>query len=133
MKVLIDLELFPDLVFAERSREEPKPKVKEPFLQAEMILNNVRKRCQEFADELDHHLDFNDLDAVSDSVDNYQADLSKFTEEIDHYKKNPCDILKDFNPKSRKAKFRRYANNKRTNKKFREDKLRKTDNVRFSH
>lgn len=104
-----------------------------PFFMAQELLKKSIKTQEAMLEEIDDHLLFDDLDAVSDCVDENIAKINKFKEEVDFCNNNRADILYGFVPKKKGApKFRRYANNKRTYKGFGEVKVRKANNVCFS-
>lgn len=86
-----------------------------PYLIAESLLNNLITSQKSIIEEIDHHLDFNDIDAISDCIDRYNENARTLTEEIQYHKENPSDILYGFKKKFKTdPKFRRYADNKRT-------------------
>lgn len=104
-----------------------------PFLKADTLLKEAIAAQNAMIEEINHHLEFDDLDAVSDCIDENVEKLRRFSEKVNFSRENRADILDGFKPKNRWPKFRRYANNKRTFKRLREVEIWKSDNVRFSH
>jgi hypothetical protein len=117
----MDADIFP-VRFCASPPKESKPN--EIFLQAEKFLKKINETNQVLIENIDNLLMFNDIDGISDVMDEHQCTLSGIGEEMEFCRKNPYDLFYEFEPHRGKPKFRRYAYNKRTYEKFGKIKIR---------
>ncbi len=96
------------------SRDEKAEEPNHPFLFAEMFLKKSLESQRAFMEDINHSLHFDDIDAISDSLEELVRNLKNIDQEVKYCKENPTDILYGFEPKGRKPKFRKYAGNKHT-------------------
>jgi hypothetical protein len=98
------------------------PETEEPsklLLAAERLLKKLIASHEDMISEIDYHIYFNDVDAISDCIDSYHENMVTIVNEVTYLRENPSDILFDFKRKFRtKTRFRRYANNKRTSERL---------------
>lgn len=92
-----------------------KKEVKKAFPLAEPFLEKTLESYNKLIDDIENSIYFNDIDTISDSIDEHKGTIKELMDEIEYCKNNPTDILHNFEPKNKKKpKFRRYAKNKRT-------------------
>jgi len=113
--VMSQADIFGDC----KKRFTEKPKPMQEFLLAESFLNKSLLAYESLLIDVENLLLFNDVDAISDKLDEHMNNLHTLREDIEHCKENPADLFYNFKPNNKwKPKFRRYAKNKRTIERF---------------
>lgn len=102
---------------------EKAPNKLQPYFEVCKFLKRSVENQESLLSGISNYLDFDDIDAVNNLIDEHNEKLKTLHEEIEYFEKNPVDLFRDWKPKKGKPKFRRYANNNRTNDRIRGYKI----------